>query len=318
MKRYLLRRAGASLITLIAASMVVFIGVRSLPGNMAVALSGENGSAAALAAITKEFGLDKPLVIQYVDWVGQLLRGHLGVSPQTGLTVSSELAQRVPVTLELTVLSILLGIVIGIPAGIGAAVRRGKALDYASNAVALFGLSVPSFWFGILLILLFSVKFHIFPSSGYVSLFSNPVENLKDMVMPVVVLGSGVAAILMRQMRAGMLETLRSDYVRTARAKGLSEKVVIGKHALRNSITAVVTVLGLQFGVLLSGVAVTEQVFLLPGLGRLTIDAVFQRDYPTLEAVALLVATSYIVINFLVDVVYSVLNPRIRLAGGSA
>ena len=298
--------------------MVVFAGVRALPGNMAVALSGENGSAAAIAAISKEYGLNKPIVIQYLDWVTQLLQGNLGISPQAGLSVRSELAGRIPVTLELTLLSVALGVAIGIPAGILAAIKRGKTIDYASNSLALFGLSIPSFWFGILLILLLSVHNHVLPSSGYVSFFSDPIGNIRDMIMPVTVLGTGVAAIVMRQMRSGMLETLRADYVRTARSKGLPERVVIGKHALRNSVTAVVTVVGLQFGVLLSGVAVTEQVFLLPGIGQLTIDSVFQRDYPTLEAVALLVALSYIVINFLVDVAYSLLNPRVRLTGASS
>ena len=284
---------------------------------MAVALSGENGSAAAIAAITREYGLNKPLVVQYFDWVRQILTGNLGISPQTGQSVVQEVAQRLPVTLELTLLSILFGVVVGIPVGIFAALKRGKPIDYASNSLAIFGLSIPSFWFGILLILFLSVRSHILPSSGFVSFFSNPLGNLKDMIMPVVVLGSGVAAILMRQMRSGMLETLRSDYVRTARAKGLPERAVIGKHALRNSLTAVVTIIGLQFGVLLSGVAVTEQVFLLPGIGQLTIDSVFQRDYPTLQALALLIAASYIVINFLVDIAYSLLNPRVRLTGAS-
>lgn len=298
--------------------MIVFTGVRALPGNMAVALSGENGSAAAIAAISKEYGLNKPIVIQYLDWVTQLLQGNLGISPQAGLSVRSELAGRIPVTLELTLLSVALGVAIGVPAGVLAAIKRGKTLDYASNSLALFGLSIPSFWFGILLILLLSVHNHVLPSSGYVSFFSDPIGNIRDMIMPVTVLGTGVAAIVMRQMRSGMLEILRADYVRTARSKGLPERVVIGKHALRNSVTAVVTVVGLQFGVLLSGVAVTEQVFLLPGIGQLTIDSVFQRDYPTLEAVALLIAVSYIVINFLVDVAYSLLNPRVRLTGASS
>lgn len=298
--------------------MIIFAGVRALPGSMAVALSGENGSAAAMAAISKEYGLNKPIVVQYLDWVAQLLRGNLGISPQAGLSVRSELAGRIPVTLELTLLSVALGVAIGVPAGVLAAIKRGKTLDYASNSLALFGLSIPSFWFGILLILLLSVHNHVLPSSGYVSFFSDPIGNIRDMIMPVTVLGTGVAAIVMRQMRSGMLEILRADYVRTARSKGLPEHVVIGKHALRNSVTAVVTVVGLQFGVLLSGVAVTEQVFLLPGIGQLTIDSVFQRDYPTLEAVALLIAVSYIVINFLVDVAYSLLNPRVRLTGASS
>ncbi len=318
MKRFIGRRLGAGLITLVLASIVVFLAIRALPGNAAVALSGENGNPAALAAAAREFGLDKPLPVQYVDWIGQVLQGHLGVSPQTGIPVRSELAQRLPVTAELAVLSMLLGVLIGIPAGIIAALRRGRPLDYASNGVALLGLSIPSFWFGILLILLLSVRWHLLPSSGYVGLSTNPVLNLEHMAMPVFVLGTGLAAVLMRQMRSGMLETMRSDFVRTARAKGLPERVVIGKHALRNSVTAVVTVLGLQFGALLSGVAVTEQVFLLPGIGRLTINAVFQRDYPTIESIALLTAATYVLINVLIDIGYSLLNPKVRLAGATA
>ncbi len=317
MKRFLARRLGAAVITLVLASMVVFGAIRALPGSAAVALSGENSNPAAIAAISKQFGLNKPLPVQYVDWVGQVLHGNFGTSAQTGIAASAELANRIPVTLELAILSVLLGALIGIPAGIVAALRRGTGLDYAANGVALLGLSVPSFWFGILLILLLSIRVHVLPSSGYVSFFSDPIGNLERMAMPVFVLGTGLAAVLMRQMRSGMLETLRSDYVRTARAKGLPERVVIGKHALRNSVTAVVTVLGLQFGALLSGVAVTEQVFLLPGLGRLTIDSVFQRDYPVIEAVALLTAATYVVLNVLIDVAYSALNPRVRLTGAA-
>lgn len=313
MSRFILHRIAAGLVTLGLASVVVFLAIRALPGNAAVALSGENGNPAALAAAVKEFGLDKPLPVQYVDWITQVFQGNFGRSVQTGIPVTSELAQRIPVTIELAVLSLVLGVLIGIPAGIVAALKRGKPLDYASNGVALIGLSIPSFWFGILLILLLAVRFHLFPSSGYVGLSSDPVGNLEHMAMPVIVLGTGQAAVLMRQMRSGMLETLRSDYVRTARAKGLPEWIVIGKHALRNSVVAVVTVLGLQFGALLSGVAVTEQVFLLPGVGRLTIEAVFQRDYPTIEAIALLTATTYVVINVLIDLVYSFLNPKIRM-----
>jgi peptide/nickel transport system permease protein len=196
-----------------------------------------------------------------------------------------------------------------------AALRRGKTADYVSNGLALFGLSVPSFWFGIMLILLLSVHFSVLPSSGFVSFSTDPGENLLHMVMPAFVLGTGVAAVLMRQTRSGMLETLRSDYVRTARAKGLSEWAVVGKHALRNSLVTVATVIGLQFGILLSGVAVTEEVFGLPGIGQLTINAVFQRDYPTIQAVALLTAAIVILINLLMDLIYMVLSPKVRLAG---
>jgi peptide/nickel transport system permease protein len=317
MRRFLLRRLGAAAVTIVLASMVVFGAVRALPGSVAVALSGENGSPSALAAISKQFGLDKPLPVQYLDWVGQVVRGNFGTSATTGMPASTELANRIPVTLELAVLSILLGAAIGLPAGIIAALRRGTRLDYASNGVALFGLSIPSFWFGILLVLLLSIRVHLLPSSGYVSLFSNPVSNLEHMAMPVFVLGTGLSAVLMRQMRSGMLETLRSDYIRTARSKGLPERIVIGKHALRNSVTAVVTVLGLQFGALLSGVAVIEEVFLLPGVGQLTIDSVFQRDYPVIEAVALLTAVTYVVINVGIDIAYSFLNPKVRLTGAA-
>ncbi len=316
MRAYLLRRAGISLITLVIASIVVFLGVRAVPGSPATALSGNaNLSPAALVAVNREYGLENPLPVQYIDWVGQLVRINLGSSPVTGMPVSTEIGNAFPITLELTILSMLVALLLGIPTGIVAALRRGKTADYVSNGLALFGLSVPSFWFGIMLILLLSVHFSVLPSSGFVSFSTDPGENLLHMVMPAFVLGTGVAAVLMRQTRSGMLETLRSDYVRTARAKGLSEWAVVGKHALRNSLVTVATVIGLQFGILLSGVAVTEEVFGLPGIGQLTINAVFQRDYPTIQAVALLTAAIVILINLLMDLIYMVLSPKVRLAG---
>jgi peptide/nickel transport system permease protein len=313
---YILRRGGISLLTLVIASIVVFLGVRAVPGSPATALTGNtNFSQAALAAINREYGLDKPLPVQYVDWVGQVVTGHLGASPVTGMPVTEELGNAFPITFELTALSMLVALLLGIPTGVVAAVRRGRAADYASNGLALFGLSIPSFWFGIVLILLLSVYLKWLPASGFISFSQSPGQNLAHMLMPAFVLGTGVAAVLMRQTRSGMLETLRQDYVRTARAKGLSEWVVVLKHALRNSLVTVATVIGLQFGILLSGVAVTENVFGLPGIGQLTINAVFQRDYPTIQAVALLTAAIVIVINFLMDFVYMALSPRVRLAG---
>ncbi len=316
MRAYLLRRAGISLLTLVIASMVVFLGVRAVPGSPATALTGNTDfSPAALAAINRAYGLDNPLPIQYVDWVGQVVSGHLGSSPVTGMPVTTELGNAFPITFELTVLSMLIALALGIPTGIVAAIRRGRSADYASNGLALFGLSIPSFWFGIMLILLLSVVLRWLPASGFVSFSVSPGANLAHLIMPAFVLGTGVAAVLMRQTRSGMLETLRADYVRTARAKGLSEWSVIGKHALRNSLVTVATVIGLQFGILLSGVAVTEEVFGLPGIGQLTINAVFQRDYPTIEAVALLTAAIVILINLLMDFVYMILSPKVRLAG---
>lgn len=316
MRAYLLRRAGISLLTLIIASMVVFLGVRAVPGSPATALTGNTDfSQAALAAINRAYGLDNPLPVQYVDWVGQVVAGHLGSSPVTGMSVVTELGNAFPITFELTVLAMLIALLFGIPTGVVAAIRRGRGADYASNGLALFGLSIPSFWFGIMLILLFSVYLKWLPSAGFIPFSQSPGANLAHLVMPAFVLGTGVAAVLMRQTRSGMLETLRTDYVRTARAKGLSEWVVVGKHALRNSLVTVATVIGLQFGILLSGVAVTEEVFGLPGIGQLTINAVFQRDYPTIQAVALLTAAIVILINLLMDFVYMVLSPRVRLAG---
>ncbi|MGH3628688.1 MAG: ABC transporter permease [Sciscionella sp.] len=316
MKWYLLRRFGTSVLTLFLASVVVFGGIRALPGGPAVALSSETSSPAVLAAIRHQYGLDKPLPVQYIDWIGKALHGDLGQSPKTGLPVSAALAQRIPVTLELAVLALLIALLIGLPAGIIAAIKRGSAVDYSVTSTSLLGLSVPHFWLGILFILAFAVKLQWLPASGFVPLLQDPSANLARMIMPAFVLGIGIAAVVMRQMRSAMLESLGADYIRTARSKGLSEWSVIGVHALRNSLTTVVTVVGLQLGVLVSGVVITEQIFVIPGLGRLTLESVFSRDYPTLEGVVLLIATGYIVVNFLVDLTYSVLNPRVRIAGG--
>jgi peptide/nickel transport system permease protein len=318
MRAYVARRLGQSVLTLVIASLLVFLGIRAVPGNPATALTGNADlSPAAIAAINRQYGLNQPLPTQYADWLRQILTGHLGASPVTGLPITTELASALPITIELTVLAMFIGILIGVPAGIAAAVRRGRLADYLGNAAALFGLSIPSFWFGIILILVFAVKLHALPASGYVSFFSSPGSNLSHMVMPAFVLGTGVAAVLMRQMRSAMLEELRADYVRTARAKGLPEPSVVLKHAVRNSLVTVATVIGLQVGVLLSGVAVTETVFGLSGIGNLTINAVFQRDYPTVQAVALITAAAVIAINFAMDFVYAFLSPRVRVEGGT-
>jgi peptide/nickel transport system permease protein len=317
MRWFVLRRVGISLLTLFIATVVVFVGVRALPGDPAVAMSAESASPRALQAIRVQYGLDKPLPVQYVSWIGHALRGDLGHSPKTGLSVAQTLEQRVPITLELTLLALLVAIVIGIPIGILAAVRRGTIADYVASTTALGGLSVPHFWLGILFILLFAVHLGWLPASGFVPL-TDPLANLQHMLMPAVVLGIGLAAVVMRQMRSAMLESLGADYVRTARAKGLSEGSVVGVHALRNSLVTVVTVVGLQLGALISGAVVTEQIFLIPGIGKLTIDSVFSRDYPSLQGVVLVTATGYILANLLVDLAYSVLNPRIRVGGAAA
>ncbi|HEY3683049.1 MAG TPA: ABC transporter permease [Streptosporangiaceae bacterium] len=316
MNGYVLRRAGTSLITLFGATIVVFLGVRALPGDPAVALSPENPSPGVLHAIRVQYGLDKPLPTQYVVWLGRALHGDLGTSPKTGLPVTQTLMERVPITAELAILALVIAVAIGVPAGILAAVKRGSLPDYLCSTAALGGLSVPHFWLGILLILAFAVHVPILPASGFVPI-TDPAGNLSHMILPAVVLGTGLAAVVMRQMRSAMLDSLGADYVRTARAKGMSEWTVVGVHALRNSLVTVVTVVGLQLGVLISGAVITEQIFIIPGIGKLTIDSVFNRDYPSLQGVVLITATGYIVVNLLVDIAYSLLNPRIRVAGGA-
>jgi peptide/nickel transport system permease protein len=314
---FLLRKVGAALIVLVLASMLVFIGVRAIPGDPALALGGENRDPAVLSAIRHKYGLDQPLPVQYANWASLAVRGDLG-RDQRELPVARTIVQRLPITLELAGLAILLGSVIGILAGVVAAVRRGKAADYAATTVALVGLSVPHFWLGIVMIIYFAVQLHWLPAGGYVPFSHSPVQNLEHMLMPAIVLGTGLSAVIMRQMRSSMLGALGADYVRTARAKGLSEWSVVGKHALRNSLITVTTVIGLQLGALISGAVITEQIFVIPGFGRLTIDAVNQRDYTLLQGVVLVAAAGYVVVNLLVDVVYSLLNPRIRVAGTRA
>jgi peptide/nickel transport system permease protein len=313
---FFLRKAGAALIVVFLASIVVFAGTRALPGDPALVLAGEDRSPQALADIRTKFGLDDPLPVQYAAWLTHALTGDFGESRRAGISVGSTIVDRIPITLELALLSIFVALLLGIPAGVIAAVKRGSAADYASGMLSLVGLSIPHFWLGLLLILLFAVKLQVLPASGYVPFVEDPVENLRRMIMPALVLGTGVSAVVMRQMRSAMLDSLTADYVRTARAKGLSEREVIVGHAMRNSLLTVVTVVGLSLGALISGAVITEQIFVIPGFGRLTIEAVRQRDYALIQGVVFIAAAGYVIINLLVDVLYSYLNPRIRVSGG--
>jgi peptide/nickel transport system permease protein len=318
MKWFLLKRTGAAVVALWLASLIVFLGVRAMPGDAALALAGEERSPEALAEIRAKYGLDDPLPVQYLRWAGLALRGDLGESVRTGLGVGETILDKLPITIELALLSVLVAVLIGIPTGILAAARKGRPMDYISNAVGLAGLSIPNFWLGLVLILLLAVNTGLFPASGYVPLLENPLGNLYRMALPAFVLGTGLAAVIMRQMRSSMLESLDSDYVRTARSKGLSEWSVVGVHAVRNSLITVVTVIGLQLGGLISGAVVTEQIFVIPGFGNLIVSAVFQRDIPMIQGAVLVAAAGYILVNLVVDLLYSLLNPRIRIAGGAA
>jgi peptide/nickel transport system permease protein len=314
---FLLRKLGAALVVLVLASMLVFAGVRALPGDPATALGAENKDPEVLAAVREKYGLDDPIVVQYLNWVSLALQGDLGVD-QRGLSVADTIVSRLPITLELAALSLIIGALIGLPAGMIAAVRRGKPEDYATTSAALVGLSLPNFWLGLMMISLFAVDLGWLPAGGYVSFREDPIANLEHLLMPAIVLGTGLSAVLMRQMRSSMLTSLDADYVRTARAKGLPERMVVGKHALRNSLITVTTVLGLQLGALISGAVITEQIFVIPGFGRLTIDAINQRDYTLLQGVVLVAAAGYVVVNLTVDLLYSLLNPRIRVSSKPA
>ncbi|WP_433284804.1 ABC transporter permease [Pseudonocardia sp. CA-142604] len=318
MRSYLLNRLWQSALTLVLATIVVFLGVRALPGDPALAFAGEERDPASLAALRERLGLDDSIIVQYGKFVLGALQGDFGSSTRTGIPVSTMIATALPVTIELSLLAMLVAVVLGVSTGVVAAVRRGRPAEWFANGLALLGLSVPNFWLGLIAILYLSVGLGAFPASGFVPLTQNPIDNLHHLVLPALVLGTGIAAVVMRQTRSAMLDSLGADYIRTARAKGVSPRGVIGRHALRNSLVVVITIVGLQLGILISGAVVTEGIFSLPGFGKMTIDAVFQRDYPVLQGVVLVTATAYIVINFLVDLAYSLIDPRIRVAGAPA
>jgi peptide/nickel transport system permease protein len=305
------RRALTAIPTLFIVTLMVFAIQRSLPGDPALILAGEQQDPEVIAFIRQKYRLDDPLPVQYVAWLAQLARGDLGLSLRTNERVLGLIGSKLPVTIELAVLSMLVAVAIALPIGVLAAVRRGTAVDYGGTVFALTGISVPNFWLGIMLILLVSVQLGWLPASGYVPLSEGVWENLKRMIMPAFVLGTGLAGVLMRQMRSSMLGVLRQDFVRTARAKGLRGAAVVVRHAARNALIPVVTILGLQLGALLSGAVLTEQVFTIPGFGKLIVDAVFNRDYAVVQGVVLITATGYILINLVVDVAYAVLDPRI-------
>ncbi|AKC69697.1 ABC transporter permease [Pandoraea oxalativorans] len=314
MLRLVVHRALVAIPTLIIVSMMIFGLQKMLPGDPVLAMAGEDQNPQVIAALREKYHLDKPLPTQYALWIGSVLRGDLGNSLRTGEPVTNLIAQKLPVTLQLAMFGLVIAIGIGIPLGILSAANRGKAIDYGSNVLALSGMSIPNFWLGILLIFLISVRWQLLPSSGYVPPGEDLWMSFKTMVMPAFVLGAALGAQLMRHTRSAMLGVLRTDYIRTARAKGMLRGTVVLKHAFRNALIPIVTVLALLFGELLAGAVLTEQVFTIPGFGKLVVDAVFNRDYAVVQGVVLVTAVSFIVLNLLADVLYVLLNPRLRRA----
>ncbi len=309
---YIARRLAVLVPTLLVVSVLIFSLQQLLPGDPAIALAGEEHDAAMVAAIRARYHLDRPLAVQYGIWLGKVLRGDFGESLRNRIPVAELVVSKLPVTVELALCSMLIGLLIGLPAGIVSAARKGTPIDVAANLVALSGLSVPHFWLGIMLILLFAVRLGWLPASGYVPPWENLPRNLLTILLPSFVLGTGVAGVMMRHTRSAMLQTLNADYVRTARAKGVSERLVVLKHALRNALIPVITLGAIEFGRLLSGAVLTEQIFAIPGFGKLLVDGVLNRDYAVVQAVVLVSASLYLVLNLLADILYFVVNPRLR------
>lgn len=311
---YFLRQVLLAIPALLGVILITFILMRAVPGDVVTNLVGLEGNVSPehMAEMRRMFGLNLPIHVQFGQWFGAALRGDLGSSLRTSRPIVQDLLLRFPVTLELTFLSLVIALIIAIPLGIIAAVRRGTVIDFMVSVFALLGLSIPGFFLGILLILLFSLRLGMLPPAGYVPVQDSLLENLKNMILPSLSLGLVLAAAITRIVRSSMLEVLNRDYIRTARAKGLAERVVTYRHALRNALIPVVTVVGLQFGTLLGGAVIIEQVFSLPGVGRFALEGINLRDYPVVQGAVLLIAAAFILVNLLVDVIYSLIDPRIR------
>jgi peptide/nickel transport system permease protein len=311
---YFFRQVLLAIPALFGVILITFVLMRGVPGDVVTNLVGLEGNVTPerMAEMRRMFGLDLPIHIQFGQWFGAVLQGDLGSSLRTSRPIVQDLLLRFPVTLELTFLSLFIALVIAVPLGVVAAVRRGTLIDFSVSVFALLGLSIPGFFLGILLILLFSLKLGLLPPAGFVPIGESLLQNLKNMILPALSLGLVLSAAITRIVRSSMLEVLNRDYIRTARAKGLAERIVTYRHALRNALIPVVTVVGLQFGTLLGGAVIIEQVFSLPGVGRFALEGINLRDYPVVQGAVLLIAAAFILVNLLVDVLYSFIDPRIR------
>ncbi|MBP0446895.1 ABC transporter permease [Roseomonas sp. SSH11] len=312
---WLLRRLGQIIPTLLILSVLIFALQQLMPGDPAIIMAGEErGDPQVLAEIRAELMLDRPIWEQYGAWLWRLLHGDLGFSWRIRQPVGELILEKLPVTLQLGLMAFVIAVVIGVPAGIVSAAYRDRPADWAANGIALAGISTPNFWLGIMMILLFSVNLGWLPPSGYVPITEDWRQSLATTIMPAFVLGGGIAGVFMRHTRAAMIGALGQDYVRTARAKGLPEKVVITRHALRNALIPVVTLATIELGRLLAGAVLTEQIFSIPGFGKLIVDAVFNRDYPVVQGVVVVTALIFVTLSLIGDLLYMAINPRLRAA----
>jgi peptide/nickel transport system permease protein len=310
--QYLVRRVLAIIPVLFGISILVFLLVHLIPGDVAQILLGTQATDQQIETLRRTFGLDRPLPVQYVDWLSHIVRGDFGVSFRTNRPVLPDLVSRFGVTLQLTLTSMLVALVVAIPLGVISAANRGRTSDSVSRVVALLGLSIPNFWLGTLLILFVSLVLHWLPPVGFVSLLDNPWLGIQTLILPALALGTAVAAFIMRMVRSSLLEVLRQDYIRTAYAKGLQDRSVLYRHALKNAFIPVLTVIGVQIGYLLGGAVIIESIFSLPGMGRFLLDSISNRDYSIVQGGVLFIALIFCLVNLSVDLVYAWLDPRIR------
>lgn len=310
---FVVRRLLMAVPVLFLVSIMVFMLLQLLPGDPATVILGLEATPEALAALRAELGLDKPVIIQYIDWLAKVLQGDLGRSLVDRTPVFDLIIQRLPATVELTIGSFIVALLIAFPAGILSATKPGKAVDHAGTGLALIGMSIPHFWLGMMLIVLFAVKLGWLPASGYVPILQDPAANMMTMAMPMVATGFRESAILMRMIRSSLLEVMEADYIRTAYAKGLSEQRVVLEHALKNSLIPVLTTSGIIIASLLGGLVITETIFSIPGYGKLIVDSIFSRDFTTVQGAILVSAVFVVAINLCVDILYTLVDPRIKL-----
>ncbi len=312
MGKYALRRIIQMIPVLLIVSIVVFLIIHLIPGDPAELIAGSNATPERIEALRREYGLDQPLSVQYLIWLKNVLTGNLGNSIVNNFPVNTLVMQRIPATVELALASALIGALVAFPLGIISALRPGSFVDFFTTLFSALSFAIPSFWLAILFILLFSLQFKLLPPSGRPDFSEQPVEHLKSLILPAMTLGIAMAAKLTRFLRSSMLDVINQDYTRTARAKGLSERLVVTRHAVRNALIPVITIFGLQIGDLLSGAIIVESIFAWPGVGRLTIQSVGWRDYAILQASVMFIVLAFLVVNLLTDLTYGLLNPRIR------